>query len=81
MSLTSDVIRFPVPLRPNLDELAPKLDCVLSIFHAIDSGELLAALPDCPVARAQHLAALNLLRLAEQELNSILDVVTQRTGG
>jgi hypothetical protein len=47
----------------------------LAILRAIDAGELLSALPECAVARSQHMTALALLRLAEEELAAVQAVV------
>ncbi|MCA3260079.1 MAG: hypothetical protein ING46_18655 [Rubrivivax sp.] len=44
------------------------IDEVLAVFEAIDVGELLAALPECEVARNQHQTALSLLSLARRQL-------------
>jgi len=41
---------------------------LLAIFHAIEAGEMLMALPECDVARAQHTTALTLLAMAQREL-------------
>lgn len=58
---------------PALDRASTRqrLDCVIAIFQAIESGELLAAMPECEVARREHNTALRLLALAEKELVSL----------
>ncbi len=48
-----------------------RLESMAAIFRAIEAGELLAALPDCPLARDNHNAALNLLGLVESEVNAL----------
>lgn len=45
-----------------------RVDTISAIFHAIEAGELLAALPECEVAQLQHRTALTLLATAEREL-------------
>jgi hypothetical protein len=52
-------------------DILPRLEGVAAIFEAIESAELLAALPDCEVAQAQHRTAVSLLALAQRELLSI----------
>jgi hypothetical protein len=47
------------------------LEKVTTIFAAIDAGELLAALPDCPVAQKNHTTALNLLSIVEGEIRCL----------
>lgn len=64
-----EVIPWPLRTLPQ-DRLGVRhrIEAVLSLFRAIDAGELLAALPDCDFAKEQHCTALRLLALAEQEL-------------
>lgn len=45
-----------------------RLEHVISVFRAIEAGNLLAALPDCPLAQKDHRAAMSLLAMAESEL-------------
>lgn len=65
-SVTANVIHMPA--RTKADTVFDRLNGVLAIFQAIRSAELLAALPDCEIARQQHLTALSLLAVAEREL-------------
>jgi hypothetical protein len=58
--------------------LAARLEDILALLHAIDAGELLAALPECEVARSHHQAALSLLAIAERELASLCDECASR---
>jgi hypothetical protein len=51
--------------------MGAKVEKALAILLAIEAGEMLAALPDCPVARNHHLSALTLLKLAQHELAAI----------
>ncbi|WP_421934797.1 hypothetical protein [Phenylobacterium sp.] len=49
-------------------QLRVRLQRFAAILTAIDAGELLAALPSCDLARANHLQALHLLSLLESEI-------------
>lgn len=49
-----------------------RLESVIAVFEQIESEELLAALPDCPLARQNHLAALSLFSGVEAELRELL---------
>lgn len=75
--MTSEVVHFTRRADPELAAARARLDSLSSIFRAIEEGELLAALPDCPLARANHLAALNLLSLAEMELRYLYLELTE----
>jgi len=66
--MTGEVIRFVAQHDPSNAGFAERADRCLSLLRAIDSGELLAALPDCPIALANHLTALNLLTMLESEI-------------
>jgi hypothetical protein len=56
--------------------LSSRLQWLVGIFETIDSRELLAALPDCPLARESHLAALDLLATAEAELRRLCEAIS-----
>lgn len=49
-----------------------RIEGVIAVFEQIESEELLAALPECPLARRNHLAALDLLACVETELRDLL---------
>lgn len=42
-----------------------------SLLAAIEDGDLLAALPECAMARADHVVALDLLSLLRDELDAL----------
>lgn len=42
-----------------------------ALLTAIDAGELLSALPDCPIARADHAAALSLITMIEFDIRAL----------
>lgn len=48
--------------------LKARLRRVSTILGVIEAGELLAALPMCPIARSNHLAALDLIAILEDEV-------------
>ena len=52
----------------SFDEVAARLKRMGSILTAIDAGEMLSGLPQCPAARANHAAALDLLALLHEEV-------------
>jgi hypothetical protein len=54
-------------------DVREKLQIVSAVFTAIHEGELLSLLPDCPIARDQHKAAMTLLAVAESEIHSLCD--------
>lgn len=63
----SEIVHFPQPKQETRPSDA-RVRGALAILRAIEAGELLAALPDCSVAKQQHLLALELLSIAEREL-------------
>lgn len=65
------VIQLHPHHEPNLAFVKEKLEEMIALLRAIDGAEMLAALPECEVARGQHQAGLTLLRLMERELNSL----------
>jgi len=69
--MIGEVIRLPRRNGIGAVNVRSRLESMASIFHAIEAGELLVALPDCPLARANHTTALKLLALIETELNSL----------
>ncbi|MDP3745648.1 MAG: hypothetical protein Q8Q88_01235 [Phenylobacterium sp.] len=69
--MIGEVIRLPTVSRHATKSVRAKLQGMISIFHAIDDAELLAALPECALARANHIEALNLLSIIETELDAL----------
>jgi hypothetical protein len=53
-------------------EIHRRLEYVISVFEQIESEELLAALPECPLARRNHLTALDLFAEVEVELRRLV---------
>jgi len=53
-------------------DLRYRLEGIVAIFDRLESEELLAALPSCPMARRNHLKALRLLTDVETELRGLL---------
>lgn len=75
--MTGEVIPWPNTLpETGGPDVRSRIEGVLAIFHAIDAGELLSALPECDVARMQHTTALALLAMAERELTVLHDVLS-----
>lgn len=48
-----------------------RLAGILAVFEELEAEEMLAALPECQIAKQNHLAALNLLLGAEAELRAL----------
>jgi hypothetical protein len=71
--MTGEVNSWPDSQSGSRVGIRLRLEGILAIFYAIDAGELLAALPDCETARAQHTTALNLLAMVECELMDLVD--------
>jgi hypothetical protein len=76
--MIGEVIRLPTPTRHPTRNVRTRLEGMASIFHAIDAAELLDALPECPLARANHTAALNLLSIIRSELNALCHDLADR---
>jgi hypothetical protein len=70
------VIYLPDSGAPPRSVLRQRLAGVIAIFEQIDAEELLAALPECPIARQNHLAALNLFLDAETDLRELLSEIS-----
>ena len=66
--MSGELIPFPAREAVNFTDLRDRMEKLAAIFTAIDAGELLAALPECPVARDNHRTALNLLSIIEVEI-------------
>ena len=66
--MSSQVIYLRNSGAPHRSLVRQRLEDIIAIFEAIDAEELLAALPGCPIARQNHLTALNLFLDAEMEL-------------
>jgi hypothetical protein len=58
---------------PSPMEIHARLRRMASILKAIEAGELLAALPPCPLAQENHMVALDLLATLEVEINTLAD--------
>lgn len=71
--MSAEIVAWPGQAQDVAPAVLKTLGEILAILQAIDAGEMLAALPDCELARAQHTAALRLLGLAERELASLHD--------
>lgn len=71
MAPIADVIPWPGEVGSSNSDFKQKVGNALAMLRAIDAGELLSALPECIVAKDQHITALTLLKLVERELSSI----------
>ena len=69
--MSSQVIYLPNSDVPHRSIVRQRLAGVVAIFEQVDTQELLAALPECPIARQNHLTALDLLLGAETELREL----------
>jgi hypothetical protein len=56
-----------------VEEIGARLKRMVSIMTAIDAGDLLSGLPECPAARANHAVALDLMAILQAELSSLND--------
>lgn len=56
---------------PQRSFVRQRLEDVIAIFEEVESQELLAALPECAIARQNHLAALSLFMDAEAALREL----------
>lgn len=56
--------------------LAERLQVVAGMVRTIQSGELLAALPDCEQARERHILAMSLLAMIEIEIVTLCQIYT-----
>lgn len=73
--MIGEVVSWPRP-RPDCNtDLRPRLDGILAILRTIDNEELLAALPECDIARAHHTTGLALLAIVERELLDFRDAL------
>jgi hypothetical protein len=66
--MSGEIIRLPNKAPVNVVEVSERIASVAALFEAIEAGELLSAMPSCPVAREQHKAGLALLALIEVEI-------------
>ena len=69
--MNSQVIYLRDNDAPHRSAVRQRLADIIAIFEEIDSQELLAALPECSIARRNHLAALNLFLDAETALREL----------
>lgn len=66
-----ELLQFPESRARRPLNVRTRIARVAALMQAIDAGELFAALPDCPVARRNHLTALSLLAIAETEISAL----------
>jgi hypothetical protein len=71
-----EVVTWPISGQDSQMDLGGRLERLIAIFSAIDAGEMLAALPECEIARKHHVAALHLLAIAESELHCLRNDIT-----
>ena len=71
--MNGKVVRLVSPPGAGEITLRARLENISAVFKAIHAGELLSALPDCPIARGDHIAALTLLGVAESEVYALCD--------
>jgi hypothetical protein len=69
--MSAEIVSLSLP--PVSDSLTchERLARMSALIAAIDAGELLSALPECPVARADHVAALSLLSMLELDIHAL----------
>ena len=70
--MIGEVVALP-RRQPSENSLRSRLGSLIAIMHAIEAGELLAALPECEIARSQHKIALALLELLDRELSDLYE--------
>lgn len=75
----------PIRLVRNLaaedSTLRTRVQRIISVLTAIEAGELLADLPSCPIAQANHLAAVDLLAMAGEEAQRLAADLDLRDAG
>jgi hypothetical protein len=77
----SGSVILPWPKQPSVDAApSQRVARVLALLRAIDSGELLSALPDCPIAQFNHQTAQTMLAAAEIELSRLRDELIKEHG-
>ena len=76
-AMGSQVIYLPNSGVPHRSAVCQRLTEVIAIFEQVDAEELLAALPQCPIAQRNHLAALNLFLGAETDLRELLSEMSE----
>jgi len=64
-------LRIELEQAMSFDDVAARLKRMSSLLSAIDAGELLSGLPECPAARANHAVALDLLAVLQEELQAL----------
>jgi len=69
--MDGDVIQLAARQALPIDEVRVRLQRIASILAAIEAGELLAALPSAPAARANHQTGVDLLALAGEQVNAL----------
>jgi hypothetical protein len=71
--MSSQVIYLQGADAPSRSKVRQKLADIIEIFEEVDAKELLAALPECPIARQNHLTALNLFLDVETALRQLCE--------
>ena len=66
-----ELVRIHAQQALSADDIAARLKRMASILTAIDAGELLSGLPECPAERANHAVALDLLGILEAEIQAL----------
>lgn len=69
--METNVVLTPTDRSPNNCEVRARLESICALFKAIEAGELLSALPECPLARENHRTATTLIAYAEAELYAL----------
>lgn len=64
-------LKIDVEQAVSFDDVCARLKRMASILTAIEAGELLSGLPECPAARANHAVALDLLSILDAEVRSL----------
>lgn len=69
--MSSQVIYLQRNDAPQRSIVRQRLEDVIAIFEEVECQELLAALPECAIARQNHLMALSLFMDAETALREL----------
>lgn len=66
-----ELLKIDVRQALPVEEIGARLKRMVSLMTAIDAGDLLSGLPECPGARANHAVALDLLAILQTELEAL----------
>jgi hypothetical protein len=69
--MQADLIQLSDHFRGSNPALRTRVENAAALLRAIEEGELLSALPECPIARNRHKTALTLLGLLEHEFECL----------